>query len=411
MAARDRTFRVVVAGAGPVGLLFALRLIRQTEPGAVTVRVVDAGAPARWTAGAQTDLRVYALSRESQFLFGEQWAAMQRGRVSPYGAMRVFEGDEPFGPRSIGFDAADIGEPDLGHIVEDSLIRMVLLDGLTAAGVEASFGVSVREILPGDGGVRVTTTADEVLVADLVVGADGGESVVRQAVGIDVFERDYGQRAIVAHVETERPHAQTAWQRFLPDGPLAFLPLADGRSSIVWSQSVAEASRRLALGDAEFLAELQVASANVLGAIRATSARRAFPLRLRHALGYTRPGIALIGDAAHTVHPLAGQGMNLGLRDAAVLVDTLRRALAAGEYPADEFVLRRYARAQKAHNLGMQLTFDAINALFGAELPPWLRPLRGLGLGAVDRAGPVKRLLIRRALGLDRADAREYAWV
>jgi 2-octaprenylphenol hydroxylase len=411
MTPRDRAFRVVVAGAGPVGLLFALRLMRQTAQGAVSVRVVDAGAPARWTRGAPTDLRVYALSRESQYLFGGQWDAMLRTRVSPYGAMRVFEGDEPFGRRSIGFDAADIGEPDLGHIVEDSLIRSVLLDGLTAAGVETSFGISVREIATGDGGVRVTTTADEEFVADLVVGADGGESVVRQAAGIDVFERDYGQHAIVANVETERPHAQTAWQRFLPDGPLAFLPLADGRSSIVWSQSEAEARRRLALGDAEFLGELHAASANVLGAITGTTARRAFPLRLRHALGYTRPGIALIGDAAHTVHPLAGQGMNLGLRDAAVLVETLRRALAAGEYPADEFVLRRYARAQKAHNLGMQLAFDAINTLFGAELPTWLQPLRGLGLGVIDRTGPAKRLLIRRALGLDRADAREYGWV
>jgi ubiquinone biosynthesis UbiH/UbiF/VisC/COQ6 family hydroxylase len=199
------------------------------------------------------------------------------------------------------------------------------------------------------------------------------------------------------------PHRQTAWQRFLPDGPLAFLPLADGRSSIVWTNSAEGAGRLLALPEAEFLAELEAASAGVLGRLGSCSARLAFPLELKHAVRYTRPRVVLIGDAAHAVHPLAGQGMNLGLRDAAVLADTLTRAVAAGEYPGDEYVLRRYARAQRARNLSMQLAFDALNELFGHRFPAWLTPFRDIGLGAMERSAPAKRLLMRRALGLDGA--------
>jgi 2-polyprenyl-6-methoxyphenol hydroxylase-like FAD-dependent oxidoreductase len=156
------------------------------------------------------------------------------------------------------------------------------------------------------------------------------------------------------------------------------------------------------LSDGDFLDALNTASAGILGRIESCSRRLSFPLALKHAIRYTRPGVVLIGDAAHSVHPLAGQGMNLGLRDAAVLADTLADALDAGQYPGDEFVLRRYARAQKARNLGMQLAFDGLNTLFGPRLPDFAVPLRRFGMAAVNRADPAKRLLMRRALGLDR---------
>jgi ubiquinone biosynthesis UbiH/UbiF/VisC/COQ6 family hydroxylase len=384
-----------------VGLLFALRLARQNPTQALRLRVVDAGTPARWQAGL-TDPRVYAFSRESQALFGDLWAVVAARRVSPYRRMQVFEGEAPDGEGAIVFDAAEIGEPDLGFIVEDSLLRTVLLDALGRSSVETVFGGGVEAVLTEGGRIALTTTTGDRFAADLLVGADGANSRVRTAAGIEVFEKDYGQRALVAHVVTELPHRETAWQRFLPGGPLAFLPLADGRSSIVWTCLEREAERLQAASEDEFLAALQTASAGALGRIESCSPRVSFPLALKHATSYTRPGIVLIGDAAHSVHPLAGQGMNLGLRDAAVLADTLTAALTAGHYPGDEFVLRRYARAQKARNLGMQLAFDGINALFGPRLPAFAAPFRRLGMTAVNRAEPAKRSLMRQALGLDR---------
>jgi ubiquinone biosynthesis UbiH/UbiF/VisC/COQ6 family hydroxylase len=401
MAGKKRETTIVVAGAGPVGLLFALRLARANASDALRVRIVDAGSPARWQADA-VDPRVYALSRESQMSLGDLWAVVAARRVSPYRRVQVFEGDDPRGQGSIVFDAAEIGEPDLGHIVEDILLRTVLLEALNRSGVETAFGGGVESIRFEAGRPTLVTSTGDALDADLVVGADGGDSRVRAAAGIEVFGKDYGQRALVSHVVTELPHRETAWQRFLPGGPLAFLPLADGRSSIVWTCQDRDAEHLLALGDQEFLEALQLASANVLGRIQSCSRRLSFPLALKHATTYTRPGVVLIGDAAHTVHPLAGQGMNLGLRDAVVLADTLTSAMTAGHNPGDEFVLRRYARAQTARNLGMQLAFDGLNTLFGPGVPDFAAPLRRLGMAAVDRAEPAKRMLMRRALGLER---------
>lgn len=391
---------LIVVGAGPVGLLFAARLLRQQTASRFHVRIVDAQPPARWHA-ERTDTRVYALSRASQLLLGDRWSTIASRRSSAYRRMRVWEGSTPFGGASIGFDAADIGEPDLGHIVEDSLLRTALLDELADTNVEIAFGVGVESLAPADGGVAVTMSDGSTVTADLVIGADGASSRVRSAAGIEAIDKRYGQRAIVCHVSSEKFHAETAWQRFLPDGPLALLPLADGRSSVVWTNTEAAAERLLTIEADDFLRELEAASAGVLGRLGPCTERIGFPLRLTHAVRYVGPGVALIGDSAHTVHPLAGQGMNLGLRDAAVLADTLATALAAGEYPGDEHVLRRYERAQKAHNVGMQIAFDGLNELFGRRIPEWAAPIRSLGLAMVDRISPAKRLLMRQALGVD----------
>jgi len=396
---RARPLKLLVVGAGPVGLLFACLLLRGSGR-ALSLRVIDTRPPGSWQSG-KTDPRVYALSRESQTLLAAEWPWIAARRISPYRRMRVFAGDSPDGRSAIDFDAADIGEPDLGHIVEDSLLRSALLEQSAQLGAATSFGSRVETLEPAQGGIVVGFSDGSSETADLVVGADGADSRVRSAAGIPVLRKDYGQRAIVTHVATSRPHAAIAWQRFLPGGPLAFLPLADGRSSIVWTDTAAEAERRLALPDDEFLRELETASAGILGHLGPCAERLAFPLELKHAVRYTRPGVALIGDAAHAVHPLAGQGVNLGLRDAAVLAATVRAALRSGEFPGDERVLRRYARAQRAHNLSMQFAFDALNELFGQRLPPWLGPVRALGMAAVDASGAAKRLLMRRALGLD----------
>jgi ubiquinone biosynthesis UbiH/UbiF/VisC/COQ6 family hydroxylase len=246
-------------------------------------------------------------------------------------------------------------------------------------------------------GVRVQLASGETLSATLVVGADGTHSRVRALAEIPAHEHSYGQHAIVAHIATAVSHAETAWQRFLPGGPLAFLPLADGRSSIVWSLPTASAQTLLGAEDAHFVAALQEASGGVLGALELRSPRAAFPLALVRAHEYCRAGIALVGDAAHCVHPLAGQGMNLGLADAVCLADTLSAACLAGEHIGDLRVLDRYVRARKGTNLAMQLAFDALDRLF--RLDDWAMPIRKLGLGAVDEVPAVKRMLMRRALG------------
>jgi len=400
MTRRQQQPEIVVAGAGPVGLLFAVQMKRH-DPGCA-IHVIDARVPESWRA-EDFDARVYALSRESQAYLGKLWPKVTARRASPYRQMRVFDGDTPEGPGAIAFDSADIGEPDLGHIVEDRLLRTVLLQELAGTDIETRFGAGLQSLESRAGRMLVSLSDGTKFEADLIVGADGAESFVRSAANIDVARKDYAQRALVAHITTELAHCETAWQRFLPGGPLALLPLADGRSSIVWTNSTDEAGRLLGLADEDFLSELDAASAGALGRVLDCTPRQAFPLELKHASRYTRPGIALVGDAAHAVHPLAGQGMNLGLRDAVVLADTLADALAAGEYPGDEFVLRRYARAQRAHNLGMQLAFDGINELFGQRLPDWTVPLRRFGMQTVNRITPAKQLLMRRAMGLDTA--------
>ena len=200
----------------------------------------------------------------------------------------------------------------------------------------------------------------------------------------------------VAHVETARPHERTAWQRFLPGGPLALLPLADGRSSIVWSLPTKDAERLLA------------ASAGVIGDLTACSKRVGFPLQALHALQYTSTRVALLGDAAHTVHPLAGQGMNLGILDAASIAAVTEDALLAGEDVGDLKVLRRYERERKGDNFAMLAAFDGLNRLF--RLPGWAAPMRALGLRAVEAADPVKRLLMQKALGLEAGRKHRVRW-
>jgi len=231
---------------------------------------------------------------------------------------------------------------------------------------------------------------------------------VRRLLDLPVTGHAYGQAAVVAHVTTEAPHRSTAWQRFLPGGPLAFLPLADGRSSIVWSLPTADAQRVLAASDSEFLTELKIASAGALGSITACSGRAGFALQALHALRYTTARAALVGDAAHTVHPLAGQGMNLGLLDAAALAAVIEDAVRAGEDPGDARVLRRYERERKGDNLKMLAAFDALNRLF--RLPGWATPLRVIGLGAVNATAPAKRLLMQQALGLAAGSKNGRRW-
>ncbi len=392
---------VIIIGAGPVGLTVAALLLASPQSSRLRINVLEPRPAPAWSPD-QTDLRVYALSRASQRILEHAgaWQEIAAARASRYGRMQVWEGDDATGLGSLTFDCAELGEPDLGHIVEDRLIRdrlYRLLDASTS--VELRAGVELAAVRSESRAVEIETQSGETFQATVLVAADGGASTVRSLLDLPVATTAYGQEALVTHVVSARPHAETAWQRFLPDGPLAFLPLLDGRSSVVWSMNSGEAQRLSSVSDEAFIDELQPVSGDVLGEIEACTARARFPLRALHARRYCSSRVALVGDAAHTVHPLAGQGMNLGLLDAAALVDTLVAAMSQAEDPGDLRVLRRYERQRKGGNLKMLLAMDALHRLF--RLPgPLFAPLRAAGLSAVNTAPLAKNRLMREALGL-----------
>lgn len=388
-----KAHEVVVVGGGAVGAAAALALVRQ----GVDVALVERSATPPQFRPEAYDPRVYALSPGSvRFLEAlGVWHRVAAARVSPYGRMQVWERDPS---RSLSFDAAELGAPELGFIVEESLLRASLWVAVGGAATVYA-GVPAAGFAAPEGRPRLTLASGDVLESVLVIAAEGADSPVREWAGIDAIGWSYGQRAIVSHVETGHPHEGAAYQRFLPRGPLAFLPLADGRSSIVWSTDTQEAERLLALPEDEFRAHLTEDFAGPLGEIRACTPRLAFPLRLMHAERYVQPGLALVGDSAHVVHPLAGQGLNLGLADAEALVETVVRARAERKPAGALRVLQRYERRRKAENLEMLALTDALNRLFRSTLPG-VGTLRSLGLSLVGRMGPVKRELAQRAMGL-----------
>jgi 2-octaprenylphenol hydroxylase len=401
---------VLVAGAGVVGLVTAALLATGRCADRLRVVVLDARPIPRWRA-ADVDPRVYALSRASQRLLERVgvWPRIASLRASPYRRMRVWEGDDAFASSALDFDAADIGEPDLGHIVEDALLRAVLADRLAAAReAQLVIGAEIESVDSGPSEVVVALKDGGSLRGTVLLAADGSDSTVRRLIDLPVAGHRYEQTAVVTHVTSAGEHRSTAWQRFLPGGPLALLPLGDGRSSIVWSLPTADAERLLAASDAEFLAELMAASAGVIGELTACSKRVGFALQALHALKYTAPRVALLGDAAHTVHPLAGQGMNLGILDAASIAAVVEDALLAGEDVGDLKVLRRYERQRKGDNLAMLAAFDGLNRLF--RLPAWAAPVRALILSAVETAHPVKRLLMQKALGIEAGRRHQVRW-
>lgn len=384
---------VAVVGGGMVGAAAALALARA----GFATALLEARAPAAWSADDEVDLRVVGLAPSSIALLDELgvWASIRDARSSPYRHMHVW--DDQSGA-AIDFDAADEGRDLLGHIVENSLVQWTLWQALDSAGVRRLCPAEVRSFEVREDRVVLQLGDGDSLAARLLVAADGAGSPLRLLAGIATRGRDYAQRAVVAHVGTERPHQGTAWQRFLPDGPLALLPLADGRSSVVWSLPDAEARRVLALDDAAFRDALGLASDFRLGRITTTTPRAAFPLRLQLAERYMAERFVLLGDAAHAVHPLAGQGVNLGLRDVAELRDTLVAARDAGRGIAAAHVLRRYARRRRSADTLDAWGFDALARIYAWRSAP-LVAARGLGVRLVDRLAPLKRRIAEHAAG------------
>ncbi|MEQ1440421.1 UbiH/UbiF/VisC/COQ6 family ubiquinone biosynthesis hydroxylase [Fontimonas sp. SYSU GA230001] len=379
---------VAVVGAGLVGAAIAVGLHRL----GLRVRLLDRGLPAE---GADDyDLRVYAISPASaQFLDDiGAWNAIVAERVSAYTHMQVWEA-EPGG--ALHFDASDVRLPALGHIVESRVIQRHLLDALPAGVLREGVTVTACEVDDGAATLRLARGAP--LRASLVVAADGARSPLREAVGIEVMGHPYEQTAVVCHVRTERPHRATAYQRFLDTGPLALLPLADGRSSIVWSS--VEAPALMALDDAAFCEALGEACQHVLGRILDCTRRLAFPLALQQAQDYVRPRCVLAGDAAHVVHPLAGQGVNLGFGDAQCLIETLAGARRLRRDIGGLRVLQRYQRSRKAAVVEMMAVTDGLYRAYRFRQPAW-QWLRQRGLSLVGRADPLRQALVRRACGL-----------
>lgn len=391
---RGSLLDVAVVGGGMVGAATALALARS----GFSVALIDARAPSAWAAADEVDLRVVGLAPSSVTLLDQLgvWSRIRDARASAYDRMHVWDAENG---AAIHFDAADEGRDVLGYIVENSLVQATLWHALDDADVRRIVPAEVVAYTMREDRAQLDLADGQVVTARLVVAADGAESPLRAMVGIGTHGRDYAQRAVVAHVETTEAHQRTAWQRFLPSGPLAFLPLADGRSSIVWSLPDAEARRVLALDDQAFQQALGIASDFRLGPIRAVSRRAAFPLRLKLAERYEVGRVVLLGDAAHAVHPLAGQGVNLGLRDVAELRDTLVEAREAGRDFAATHVLRRYARRRRSADGLDAWSFDALARIYAWQASP-LVTARGIGVRLLDRMSPLKSRLARHAAGL-----------
>ena len=390
---------VLIVGGGPVGAGAGVLLTRQAALRPLKVGILEpAPLPAIAADDMRIDARVLAFSHASQQLFEQSgiWDSL-RPFAHPYQRMQVWhEHTATRSPEVLVFDAADAGAPDLGCILESRRVTAALLAQFSANGgqlIEAGF----KNLTVADAHVDVVTTADAIS-ARLVIGADGARSAVRTAAGLTAQIKSYGQTAIVARIRCERPHEDSCWQRFLAAGTLAFLPLADGTTSIVWSVAEAEAGRLLALTPEEFTRELRLQSDDALGALTLAGERSAFPLQRLKARDYTVPRIALIGDAAHVVHPLAGQGVNLGLQDATVLAALVLKAHTGREDPGAWGVLRAYERARKADNELMDAAIDGFNRFLAHGSGP-VSQLARAGLRLVNRQSLLKRFFIERALG------------
>ena len=391
---------LIIVGAGMVGSALALAL----EHSGLEILVVDGGplSVRPFAADGAFEPRVSALSAASQRILERLgvWDGIVARRVSPYRDMRVWDGS---GTGSVHFSAASVHAEVLGHIVENRVVQDALLDRLHDSQIGLLGSARLEQLRRSGDGWLLTLADGRELRAPLLVAADGANSAVRRLAGCATREWDYLHHAIVTSVRCERPHQATAWQRFTDDGPLAFLPLArqgdEHWCSIVWSTVPAEAERLMALDDEAFRHELGKAFEWRLGQVTAVDPRICIPLRQRHAKRYVESGLALIGDAAHSIHPLAGQGVNLGFLDAAVLAEVLLHALQRGEQPNDVRVLSRYERRRMPHNLAMMAAMEGFERLFQADPLP-IRLLRNSGLNWVDELPDAKALFVRRALGL-----------
>lgn len=408
------SFDLVIVGAGIVGSCLAAAIGKEPLFSKWSVGLIDAAPAPKTYQGKDFDPRVVALTRKSEDLLKDLgvWSSIQ-ARACAYRNMVVWDGE---GTAEIEFSSQDLPldkqQESLGHIVENSAILSELLRKIdTCSNIALLRGESVEEISqePLTGKVEepfaeLEFNSGRQIKAKLVVAADGANSKVRQFLNMPTREWEYGHTAIVTTVRAERPHQFTAWQRFMASGPLAFLPLPEingeqGYCSIVWSVETERAVALMALDDEEFAKALEQAFERRLGAIEFVAQRFSFPLRQRHATRYVQPGAALIGDAAHTIHPLAGQGVNLGLLDVQALLQEFRRAEQRSLPISDFSIVQRYQRERMGHNLAMMGLMESFKHLFASQNPA-LQVARNWGLSKLQKLKPLKMLIMKRAMGL-----------
>ncbi|MEM8561095.1 MAG: UbiH/UbiF/VisC/COQ6 family ubiquinone biosynthesis hydroxylase [Pseudomonadota bacterium] len=399
-------FDLVIVGAGIAGCALAAAL----SGNGLKIALVEAQPLAvldlpRERNLASYDPRVSAITPRSQSHLASMgvWNKISDYRLCSYQHMTVWDAE---GTGRIDFDRNEVEAPCLGHIIENRAIVNSLLQYVTSAADVKIFPQAIVQdckSLMSESMMSVELADGTALRAQLLVAADGARSQIRTFMGFATREWEYGHSAIVATVQVEHSHRETCWQRFLTSGPLAFLPLPGSEEqhycSIVWSVKNELAEPLMQLSDAAFAKELEQSIESCLGKVLGCSRRFNFPLRQRHARNYVRPGVALVADAAHTIHPLAGQGVNLGLQDVAVLAEELLAGYARGLNLGDLRLLQRYQRRRKGENLMMMAAMDGFKSLFEQESLS-IRWLRNTGLRAVGQLGPVKQQLIRHAMGL-----------
>ncbi len=390
---KGATYDVVIVGGGMVGATLACAL------GSLPLKValLEPHPPKPFTPEQPLDLRVSALSIASRRILERvgAWSYIAETRIAPFRRMRVWESLD-----GTEFRSRDIHYPELGYIVEN---RLVQLGGhLRISELEAveSLPTRPKRIAYRPEGSLLELEGGRSIEARLLVGADGAHSEVRRAVGIGVVASDYEQMALVLTVKTAYGQQDITWQRFTPRGPQAFLPLPGPHASLVWYDTPEETERRLALDGEELLEELYRAFPRELGDLQAILDRGAFPLRRQHAHRYVKEGVALVGDAAHTIHPLAGQGVNLGLLDAAALAEVIAQALQEGRDWAAPDVLKRYEAMRRRDNLLMMRIMDGFYHLFRAPLFP-IKLFRNLGLVLANQLRPARLAVMRYAMGLE----------
>jgi len=386
-------YDVAIVGGGMVGATLGCCL--GNSP--LRVAVIEDSLPPAFAPDQPHDLRVSAVSIASASIIKTvgAWKGIASRRFCPFRRMRVWEerGD-------VEFRSEDIDEPLLGYIVENRIIQMALLDRLADfANVDFLCPAQTKLVDYAPEQSTIDLEDGRSVTARLVVAADGGYSRVRQAAAMGVSSWDYEQHALVLNVETAYGQQDITWQRFVPTGPQAFLPLTGPHASLVWYHRPEEVKRLKSLPDEDLLRELLAAFPAVLGDIKGLVSRGGFPLRRQHALSYVKEGVALIGDAAHMIHPLAGQGVNIGLLDAAALAQVLVVARRGRQDIGAAKVLQDYEKMRRQNNLLMMTTMDLFYRVFGNANVP-MKLVRNLGLALAERLSPAKKLAMRYAMGL-----------